>query len=200
MKYKKTIESLKRNGYKVSFFENSKDAIEYILGNIQGVTVGFGDSQTLFELNLSKHLSKNNYVIDPSRFSGDEFFKIAKETLLTDVYFTSVNAVAETGELVNIDDAGNRIAGSLFGHKKVFFIIGTNKIEPNLEKAIWRARNIAAPKNAKRLGLKTPCAIKGDKCYNCSSPERICNALNIYFKKMDGIESEIIIIDESLGI
>ncbi|MBZ4662704.1 MAG: hypothetical protein JG776_386 [Caloramator sp.] len=200
MKYEKTIEALQKNGYKVSFFKNSKDAIEYIVENVKGVKIGFGDSLTLSELNLADHLSKYNYVIDPSKFSGDEFFKIAKETLLTDVYFTSVNAVAETGELVNIDDAGNRIAGSLFGHKKVFFIFGANKIEPNLEKAIWRARNIAAPKNAKRLGIKTPCAIKGDKCYNCSSPERICNALNIYFKKMDGVESEIIIIDENLGM
>lgn len=200
MKYEKTINELKKNGYMVTFFEKSKEALEYIVEKVQGVKVGFGDSLTLTQLNLAEHLSKYNQVIDPSKFSGDEFFQVAKETILTDVYITSVNGVAETGELVNIDDAGNRIAGSLFGHKKVFFIFGTNKIEPNLEKAIWRARNIAAPQNAKRLGLKTPCAIKGDRCYNCSSPERICNSLNIYLKKMDGVESEIIIIDEDLGL
>ena len=79
-------------------------------------------------------------------------------------------------------------------------MIGTNKIESNIEKAIWRARNIAAPQNAKRLALKTPCAIKADRCYNCTNPERICNALTVYWKKMNDVDDiEIILIDESLG-
>jgi len=108
--------------------------------------------------------------------------------------------MAETGELVNIDGTGNRVAASLFGHQKVYFVIGTNKIEPTLEKAVWRARNVAAPINAKRFNADTPCAKKGDRCYDCSSPERICNALVIYLKKMNDIEDvEIILIDEELG-
>jgi hypothetical protein len=110
---------------------------------------------------------------------------IAQKCLTTQAYLTSVNAASETGELVNIDGTGNRIAASLFGHEKVCFVFGVNKIEPTLEKAIWRARNIAAPKNAKRFGLKTPCAVKGDCCYDCSSPDRICNVLSIYQKKMN---------------
>jgi hypothetical protein len=69
-----------------------------------------------------------------------------------------------------------------------------------LEKAIWRARNIAAPQNAKRFVFKTPCAVKGDRCYDCSSGDRICNTLNIHLKKMKSVEAEIIIINESLGI
>ena len=102
--------------------------------------------------------------------------------------------------MINIDGTGNRIAGSLFGHIKVYFLIGTNKIESSLEKSIFRARNIAAPMNAKRLKLKTPCAIDGDKCYNCSSADRICNALTIYYKKMRNVKDvEIILIDEELG-
>ena len=200
LKYEKMIKALQNNGYKVSFFESSTAAVEYIVENVRGVKVGFGDSASIASLNLSEHLLKYNSVVDPSKYSGSEFFEIAKESILTDVFITSVNGAAETGELVNIDGTGNRIAGSLFGHKKVFFVFGTNKIEPSLEKAIWRARNIAAPQNAKRLGRKTPCAVKGDKCYNCSSVDRICNSLNIYLKKMEGVEAEIIIIDESLGM
>lgn len=200
MGYKKLIQALEHNGYKVSFFETSAMAVNYIVKNVRGLTVGFGDSATLASMNLAELLSKDNFVVDPANYSGSEFNEVAKKTLTTDVFFTSVNGVAETGELVNIDGTGNRVAGSLFGHKKIFFVFGTNKIEPTLEKAIWRARNIAAPQNAKRLGYKTPCAAKEDHCYNCTSPERICNTLNIHLKKMKGVEAEIIIIDEILGM
>jgi len=200
MKYKEMIKVLEHKGYKVTFFETSVKAIDYIVKSVRGVTIGFGDSKTLASINLKIHLAKHNVVIDPGSCSDSEFDETAKETLLTDVFFTSVNGAAETGELVNIDGTGNRVAGSLFGHKKVYFVFGTNKITPTLEEAIWRARNIAAPQNAKRLGLRTPCAVKGDRCYNCSSPDRICNTLNIYLKKMQGVEGEIIIIDEILGL
>lgn len=200
MKYKTVIQALEKNGYRVSCFETSEEAADYIDNNVSGVMVGFGDSATLVSMNIAERLSKHNFVVDPSSCSSLEFNEVAKKTLLTDVFLTSVNGVAETGELVNIDGTGNRVAGSLFGHEKVFFVFGTNKIEPTLEKAIWRARNIAAPKNAKRLGYKTPCAVKGDRCYDCSSPDRICNTLNIYLKKMKGVEAKIIIIDESLGM
>lgn len=200
MKYEKIIQSLEHKGYKVSFFEASAFARQYIVEHVCGTTVGFGDSATLASIDLANLLSQNNLVIDPAKYSGPEFNITAKDTLTTDVFFTSVNGAAETGELVNIDDTGNRIAGSLFGHKKVFFVFGTNKIEPTLEEAIWRARNIAAPQNAKRFGYKTPCAVKGDRCYECSSPDRICNTLNIYLNKMRGVEAEIIIINEILGI
>jgi L-lactate utilization protein LutB len=200
MKYEKIIKALIHNGYKVSYFENSNEAAKYIVDNVKNTTVGFGDSATLESMNLAELLSKNNTVIDPAPYSGDEFNEVAKKALLTDVFFTSVNGVAETGELVNIDGTGNRVAGSLFGHKKIYFVFGTNKIEPTLEKAIWRARNIAAPQNSKRLGYNTPCAAKADRCYDCSSAERICNTLNIHLKKMKYVEAECIIINESLGM
>lgn len=200
MEYERIIRSLEHNGYKVSFFETSANAADYIVQQVNKVTVGFGDSATLAAMCLAQRLSEHNSVVDPGPLSGDKFNEAAKKALLTDVFFTSVNAAAETGELVNIDGTGNRVAGSLFGHKKVFFVFGTNKIEPTLEKAIWRARNIAAPQNAKRFGYQTPCAVKGDRCYNCSSSDRICNTLNIHLKKMKGVEAEVILIDENLGM
>ncbi|MBP2028530.1 hypothetical protein J2Z35_002356 [Acetoanaerobium pronyense] len=197
-KYKPLIHLLNNYGYKVSYFESIQEATYYILKIVRNSTVGFGDSQTLKKMNLFEKLSQYNKVIDPSNYSDEEFISIAKKTLTTEIYFTSVNAVSETGEMVNIDGTGNRIAGSLFGHKKVFFIFGTNKIEPTLEKAIFRTRNIAAPMNAKRLNLNTPCAIKGDRCYNCSSADRICNSMIIHMRKMDSIEAEIIMINKEL--
>lgn len=116
------------------------------------------------------------------------------------VYITSANGLAETGEIINIDGAGNRVASTLYGHRKVYFIIGRNKLAPTYDEALWRARNIAAPKNARRLDRKTPCAIKGDRCYDCKSPERICRGLVVLWGPMLGIDTEVILVDEELGL
>ena len=108
--------------------------------------------------------------------------------------------MAETGEILNIDGTGNRVASTLYGHNKVYFIIGINKIAPDFESALWRARNIAAPKNAQRLNRNTPCAVKGDRCYDCKSPDRICRGLTVLWGPMMGMETEIVLIDEPLGM
>lgn len=196
-----TIDALKKNRYSVSLFQTGEEAADYLDRQIDGKVVGFGDSATMSSMKLYERLSAHNEVHDPNQSKdNDEFLEIAEECLTTEIYLTSVNAMSQEGHLVNIDGTGNRIAGSLFGHKKVYFVVGTNKIEPTLEKAVWRARNIAAPKNAKRYNLKTPCAVKGDKCYDCASPDRICNALTIHLKKMNDVEDvEVILIDQDLG-
>ena len=123
-----------------------------------------------------------------------------REAVSSAVYLTSANALAETGEIINIDGAGNRIAATLFGHEKVYFVIGRNKLAPTYEEALWRARNIAAPKNAQRLGKKTPCAVTGDRCYDCRSPERICRGLAVLWEPMTGTDVEILLVDEDLGL
>ena len=117
------------------------------------------------------------------------------------MYISSANGVAETGELVNIDGTGNRVAATLYGPEKVYFIVGINKLTPTLEAAIWRARNIASPLNAKRLGRKTPCALSEVmKCYDCQSPERICRGMTIHMGPMKGVgETIVVLIDEELG-
>ena len=115
------------------------------------------------------------------------------------VYLTSANGLAETGEIINIDGNGNRTASMLYGHKKVVFLIGRNKLAPTYEEALWRARNIAAPKNAQRLNRKTPCAINGDRCYDCKSPDRICRGLAVLWEAISGVEMEVLLIDEDLG-
>ena len=201
MDIEKTVRSLEKNRYTVSFFESSEEAAEYIDKAIDGRTVGFGDSMTMKSMKLYERLSKHNQVYDPNQSTdNDEFLELAKKCLDTEIYLTSVNAISETGEMVNIDGTGNRVAGSLFGHEKVYFVVTTNKIEESLEKAVYRARNIAGPKNALNYNLRTPCVIKGDRCYDCASPDRICNTLNIYLKKMNDIDDvEIVLIDEKLG-
>ncbi len=196
MNFEKIKENLLKKDFKVSIFETKEQASEYINKEVDSVTVGFGGSMTLNEMNLIDTLSTHNTIYSHWKTPGPE---TTKNAMSTDVYFTSANAISENGEIVNIDGSGNRVSSTLFGHKKVYIVIGKNKIEENLEKAIYRARNIAAPKNAQRLKMNTPCAVKGDKCYDCNSKDRICCGLVVQFKKMFSCETEIVIINENLG-
>ena len=159
--------------------------------------MGFGGSITLQEMGLYEKLSAHNEVIWHWKGDEDAHARAAQ----AQVYIASANGLAETGEIVNIDGAGNRVAGTLYGHERVYFVIGRNKLAPTFEEALWRARNIAAPKNAQRLGKKTPCAIKGDRCYDCKSPDRICRGLVVLWKPMMGMEqsTEVLLVDEDLG-
>lgn len=208
MNYEKLKEALRHNEFAMSYFENKEAAAAYLDREIDRVTVGLGDSATLLDMGLYDLLKSHNTVYDPAHAGeGRTFSQEAMRCFDTEVFLTSVNAVSETGELVNIDGTGNRVAASLFGHKRVYFVAGVNKIEPTLEKAIWRARNIAAPLNAKRLQKGTPCSVKGDRCYNCSHPGRICNSLVIYWNAMNSMEdsmkctrTEVVLIGESLGL
>lgn len=200
MNIKITAESLKKRGYDVACFETGEEAANYIDSKIDGATVGFGDSETLAALGLYERLSKHNEVFDPMHpKDGEGFYATARKCLTTEYFFTSVNGIAETGEMVNIDGTGNRVAGSLYGHRKVFFVVGKNKIAPTLEEAASRARNIAAPLNTARHNYQTPCAVKKDRCYDCNSPNRICNAQVIYWHKMNHMDMEVILINEEYG-
>lgn len=198
------METIKNNfikkGYAVSVFDNRQDAVKYLNKNIDGVTVGIGGSMTVKELGLYDSLIEHNKVYwhweNNSGLSAEQVFKNAAQA---DIYLVSANGVSKTGEIVNIDGACNRVSASVFGHKKVYIIIGVNKIVDTCEQAVFRARNTAAPKNAARLNRNTPCAAKGNKCYDCNSPERICRNLSVLWTKPTGCEFEIVIINEKLG-
>ncbi len=100
---------------------------------------------------------------------------------------------------MNIDGRCNRVASIVYGHEKVYLIAGENKIAANAERALHRARNIAAPRNAQRLGVQTPCAVKGERCFDCSSPQRICKGLSILWEAPIGSAVEVVLIRETLG-
>ena len=189
--------ALERRGFETSYFGTAEEACAYLDQALDGRTIGFGGSQTVRDMGLYERLAAHNTCI----WHWDkERNVIPKDATDAQVYICSVNGVAETGELVNSDGAGNRVASGLYGHEKVIFILGTNKIAPDLEGAIWRARNIAAPKNAQRLHKKTPCAAKADRCYDCKSPERICSAMVLYWQRPTYIpEMEIIVVKQELG-
>ena len=198
MKLETVKKNLEDRGYTVRLFPTGAEAADYLEDTVAGKTVGFGGSVTLDALGLYERLGKRCKTI--WHWKWEDAAAARREAQTADIYLTSVNALAETGELVNIDGAGNRVASTLFGHEKVYFVIGRNKLAPTVDAAVWRARNIASPRNARRLGRKTPCAVKGDRCYDCRSPERICRGLVTLWGPMMGMEAEVLLIDEDLGM
>lgn len=196
------FETVKKNlearGYAVRVFATGKEAADYLDAAIDGKSVGFGGSATLDALGLYERLGSHNRTIWHWKWEDKDAAR--QEAQAAGVYLTSVNALAETGELVNIDGSGNRVAATLFGHEKVCFVIGRNKLVPTYDEAVWRARNIAAPQRARQLGKKTPCAVKCDRCYDCRSPERICRGLVTLWGPMMGMAAEVLLVDEDLGL
>ena len=192
--WKKLTQELERRGYLVHFFSTAQEAADYLDSQINDTTVGLGGSMTLREMGLYDRLASHNQAI--WHWENGALAQAAT----AEVYLTSANGVAETGEIINIDGVGNRLAGTLFGHEKVYFVIGRNKLAPDYEKAVWRARNVAGPHRAQQLGKKTPCAVKADRCYDCKSPDRVCNAMVTLWGPMTGMETEILLVDEDLGL
>ena len=201
MELAKAAAALEKRGYAVRTFAAAAQAADYLNGRIDGTSVGLGGSVTLRELGLYETLPAHNdfrsHWAPPAGMTPDEARRWAAGAA---VYLSSVNGLAETGELVFIDGKSNRVSSVLYGHEKVFLVVGRNKLAPTCEEAIRRARNVAAPKNAVRLGVKTPCAAGGGtRCFDCASPERICCSLVVLWEKPRGSDTEILLIDEDLG-
>ena len=197
--FEKICENLNSLGYKTRTFETKEDAKSFILLEIKGKSIGIGGSITVKELDIYKELSENNTVYWHWEEKPDKISETLKSASVADLYISSVNAIAESGEIVNIDGTCNRVASISFGHEKVYLIVGKNKITSDLDSAIWRARNVAAPLNARRLNKNTPCTIGDLKCHNCKSPEKICRNLSVLYKKPGASECEVILINEDLG-
>ena len=198
MNVEKTIETLRKNGFKVSFFESGKEAADYLVERINGKSVGIGGSKTVEALGVYERLMENNTVY--WHWFQQPQNEIRYKAAGAQVYISSANAIAETGEIVNIDGSGNRVASLMFGHEKVFIVAGVNKITPDGTAALYRARNVAAVENVKRFeNMKVPCKIDG-KCHDCRSPQRACNALLVLWGPMMEMETEIVLIDEALGM
>ena len=199
MPFENLKKQLEANGFTVSVFASGEDAASYLNREIDGKTVGMGGSMTITGLGLKESLGSHNTLYSHGFTPGDpaEVQKLAADA---EIYLLSANAIAEdTGEILNIDGTGNRAASSLYGHKKVYFVAGKNKVSPDFHSALHRLRNVVAPKNAQRLGRRTPCAAKGDRCYNCNCPERICRGLVVHYRKMNSMDMEVVLIDQELG-
>ena len=189
--------NLEKRGFTPHVFPDRKAAAVYLVEYIRDAVVGIGGSVTVEELDVYDRLSARNQVHWNWRNPQPD---TRQKAAAAEIFLTSANGVSETGELVNIDGFGNRVAPTLFGPKKLYFIVGQNKVEPDLHKAIHRARNVAGPLNARRLKKKTPCTVGELKCHDCNSPDRICMGEVILLgKPMSVAECHVLIVEEDLG-
>ena len=198
MNLETAVKNLTAHGFSVRVFRTAQDAANAISQELSGKTVGFGGSVTLEQMQLFETLQKNNTVYWHWKQTPAE---ACEKAASAQVYMTSANAISETGEIVNIDGTGNRVAAMLYGHEALYIIAGINKLTPDLPSAIERARNIAAPLNARRLNCKTPCAMSEPmRCHDCGSPDRICNGFVTLARPCGGIgKTHVILIEEKLG-
>lgn len=200
MMFERVKANLEEKGFKVTVCETAKEAAEYVDSQIDGKTVGIGGSMTVEEMGLYEKLAVHNDVRWHQRIpEGKTSMEVRLAANAAEIYISSVNGLAETGEIINIDGNCNRVAAIFYGHKKVYLIAGENKLAPDYDSALWRARNIASPLNARRLNMKTPCAVNADKCYDCKSPDRICRGLSVLWSKPMTGEFEVVLVKEKLG-
>lgn len=180
-----------------------KIVIEDILPTLKVKTVSWGGSMTLVASGLHEFFKGNpDYeVIDTAdrTIPRPEMMERRRQALLVDLFLTGTNAVTEGGQLVNLDMQGNRVAAITHGPRNVILLIGRNKLVADLESAFARIKNYAAPVNSMRLDMKTPC-VKTGYCQECASPDRICNSWVITEKSYPKGRTQIVLINEDIGL
>ena len=191
----KGLESRNMSGYYAADKEAAlKKALEIIP---EGSSVSMGGAMSVHEIGLSDALKKGNYnFIDRDAYEDKRAAMLAAYD--ADVFLSSANAMTEDGVLINVDGNSNRVSAIAQGPKKVVFIVGMNKICPDVDSAMKRARNVAAPINAQRFGLSTPCTKTGS-CMDCKSPDTICCQILItrFSRHKDRIH--VILVNDNLG-
>lgn len=189
--------TLEKKDYKVEIFNNATEAKKDLLANINKEdSVGIGGSMTIQDMGLYEDMKEKGIEIYWHWRKDVE--DATSKAINTDVYISSTNALTMDGKLVNMDGNGNRVASMIYGHRDVYVVVGKNKICKDYDEARDRIRNIAAPLNAKRLNLNTPCVHTG-KCTDCDSPQRICKAETIIHRNPGSTNIHIYLINEELG-
>jgi len=200
-------EALENNNFEVFMADDAVDAghlvLEKILPKTGARTVSWGGSMTFITTGLYDALKDipNLKVLDTfnKNLAPEDALELRRQSLLADLFITGTNAVTETGELVNLDMYGNRVAGITFGPKHVVILVGRNKIVPDLEAAMTRIKEYVAPANAMRLDKKVPC-VKTSYCEECKTPDRICNTWTITQKSFPKGRIKVVLINEGLGL
>jgi L-lactate utilization protein LutB len=206
MRLKKVKEALEENNFQAFIAENAAQARELvekeIIPSINPESISWGGSMTFMATGLYESLKRNSdfKIIDTydRTVTREDVVEKRRQALLVDLFITGTNAVTETGVLVNLDMIGNRIGGITFGPRNVIILMGRNKVVADLDDAMFRIKNYAAPVNAMRLDTKTPCVVTG-YCEECRSSGRICNTWTVTEKSYPKGRVRIVLINEDLG-
>ena len=191
----KGLESRNMTGW---YAASKEEALKTALSLIpEGSSVTMGGAMSAHEIGLVEALKEGNYnFIDRDKAEDKRAAMLAAYD--ADVFLSSANAMTDDGILVNIDGNSNRVSAICQGPKKVLFIVGMNKVCGDLDSAMKRARNVAAPVNAQRFGLSTPCAKTG-KCMDCKSPDTICCQFLITRFSRHAGRIQVILVNDTLG-
>ncbi len=197
---------LEKNNFEVFIADNgekAKDiALEKIIPSLDVKSVSWGGSMSFVSTGLF-HALKDDKKYDvlntfDKSLPFEKQMELRRNSLLVDLFITGTNAVTEKGHLINLDMIGNRVAAITWGPKNVILFVGRNKICADLEEAMLRVKDVAAPINTMNLDKKTPCA-KDGFCHDCSSPDRICNTWTITEKCLPKKRIKVVLINEDLG-
>ena len=196
------VEALKKHGFDAHLTPDTDMAKVLILGMVSGYdSFGFAGSSTTRALGIIEELTAMGKKIFDHWQEGltrEEDLDIRLKQGRCDCFLCSANAISSTGEIVNVDGVGNRTNAMTFGTKKVVIVAGMNKVRPDLESAINRVTEIAAPMRARSLDMDTPCAVTG-VCNDCNSPQRICRITTILHRKPMMTDVSVILVNQSLG-
>ncbi len=202
-----TKEQLEANNFEVTIATDMSHAktivLEKLIPQLKPQSISWGGSMTFVASGLYQILkdAQDMQVVDTfdKSLSASESMERRRASLLVDLFITGTNAVTEDGQLVNLDMIGNRVGALTFGPKHVIVLVGRNKIVPDIEDAMARIKDYAAPANAMRLDKKTPCT-KTAFCHECNSPDRICNTWTITEKSFPKHRVKIVLINDVMGL
>lgn len=198
----KLAANLRQRHFNAFYCATAKEAVEKISGMIpDGSSVTWGGSMTIRDMGLTKALHERNLTVwdrdeAPTREAAQEIYRRA---FSADYYLSGVNAISESGVVVNIDGNGNRVAAITFGPKHVILVASLNKVAQTVEAAVERARSVAAPINMMRFAdLHTPCKADG-MCHDCKSPDSICNYIHLMRNSHPAGRHTVVLVGEELG-
>ncbi len=193
-------EAMKKRGFDAYYVSSKEEAKAKALELIpEGSVISWGGSVTIDEIGLKDAIKCDKYTLinrDEAK-TAEERTELMRKALTCDVFLMSANGITEDGQLVNIDGNGNRVAALCFGPKEVIVVAGMNKVVASLEDAWDRARNFAAPMNAQRFDITTPCCKTG-MCANCLNTQSICSQF-VVTRRTSGKRIKVILVGENLG-
>ncbi len=197
----RVVKALESRNMEAYYVKTKEEALEKALELIpEGSTISWGGTMSAQEIGLTQALKDGEYVVYDRETVGtrEEKEEIAHKALNCDFFLGSTNAISEDGVMVNIDGNANRVAAYAYGPKNVLLIVGMNKVVKTEADAMSRAKNEAAPINAQRFGIDTPC-VKNGSCFDCKKPECICCQILITRYSRVAKRTKVILVDENLG-
>ena len=195
---KKVMSGLESRNMRAYYAESKEQALKLALDLIpKGASVAMGGAMSAHEIGLVEAVKNGDYnFIDRDKAADKRAAMLAAYD--ADFFLTSANAITEDGVMINIDGNSNRVSAIAQGPKHVLVIVGMNKVCPDVDAAMKRARNVAAPTNAQRFGLSTPCAKTG-ACFDCKSPDTICCQFLITRFSRHEDRIKVILVNDTLG-